>query len=108
MSGFSGLYSMQDFANGAIATIHACEYCDIMQRIWDLMFEGQMEKARQLHTAIVPALSLEGLYTWQYTKYIMEKRGIFKNHITRNKKDHLTTEAIREFDLVWDNIKKLL
>lgn len=108
MSGFSGLYSIQDFENGAIATIHACEYCDVMQKLWNYMFEGKMDKAREIHNVLAPALMLEGLYTWQYTKYIMEKRGIFKNHITRNKKDALTPSAIKEFNAVWENVKKLL
>ena len=106
MSGFSGLYSTQDFLNGAIATIHACEYCDLVQKLWDYMFNGEMQKAYDLQTTLTPALILEGLYTWQYTKYIMEKRGIFKNHITRNKKDVLTKTAITQIDTVWENIKK--
>ncbi len=108
MSGFSGLYSIQDFENGAIATIHACEFCDIMQKVWDLMFENKIDEARRLHTALVPALNLEGLYTWQYTKYIMEKRGIFKNHITRNKKDALSPAILKEFDKIWASIEKLI
>ena len=87
MSGFSGTYSMSDFENGVTATIHACEFCDVMQKIWNLMDEGNMEEARRIHSILVPALMLEGIYTWQYTKIIMEKRGIFKNHLTRNKAD---------------------
>ena len=52
MSGYGGLYSIQDFENGAIATIHAGEFADIMQRVWDLMFEGKMDEAKKLHAAL--------------------------------------------------------
>lgn len=108
MTGFSGLYSLSDYASGAIATIHACEYCDIVQKIWNLMDEGKMDEARRIHALISPALMLEGIYTWQYTKIIMEKRGIFKNHITRNKKDAITPYAMQEFDNIWRSIEELI
>jgi len=108
MSGFSGLYSMQDYRDGAIATIHACEFCDIIQKIWDLMDEGQMDEARRIHAQLAPALMLEGVYTWQYTKIILEKRGIFKNHITRNKADVINSSAMAEFDAIWNSVKNLI
>lgn len=108
MSGFSGMYSLQDHANGASGTIHACEFCDVMQRIWDLMDEGNTEEAKRLHSILLPALLLEGNYTWQYTKIIMEKRGIFKNHITRNKSNVITEASMREFDAIWDRVKKII
>ena len=108
MSGFSGLYSLSDYENGAVATIHACEFCDIIQKIWNLMDEGRMDEARSIHAVLAPALVLEGIYTWQYTKIIMEKRGIFKNHITRNKKDVITPSAMQEFDNIWRSLESLI
>jgi 4-hydroxy-tetrahydrodipicolinate synthase len=108
MSGYSGIYSLQDHANGATATIHAAQFCDVMQRIWDLLDEGRNDEARELHSVLVPALVLEGIYTWQYTKIIMEKRGIFKNHITRNKSNVITESAMKEFDAIWDRVKRMV
>jgi len=108
MSGFSGLYSVQDYENGAIATIHAGEYCDIMQRIWDLMDAGDMAAARKLHAALTPALLLEGVYGMQYPKYILMKRGIFKNYNVRNRSKPLSSGAIKEFDAMWEYVQTLL
>lgn len=108
MSGYSGLYSIQDFENGAIGTIHAGEYCDIVQRIWDLMDSGNMTEARRLQAALTPALLLEGVYTWKYCKYILEKRGIFKNHLTRNRCKPLSEATKKEFDATWEYIQTLL
>ena len=108
MSGYSGTYSIQDFENGAIGTIHAGEYCDIMQRIWDLMDAGKMAEARKLHAALTPALLLESIYTWQYCKYILQKRGIFKNYLVRNRCAPLSAGAIREFDETWEHVQTLL
>lgn len=108
MSGTAGLYSLQDYENGAIATIHAGEYCDIMQRIWDLMDAGDMAAARKLHAALSPALLLEGIYGMQYPKYILQKRGIFKNYIIRNRSQPLSDGARREIDAMWEYVQTLL
>lgn len=108
MSGFGGLYSIQDYENGAIATIHAGEFADIMQRIWDLMDEGKMDEAKKLHAALTPGLLMEGIYTWQFCKYIMMKRGIFKNYIVRNRCKPVTQTMLREFDAMWEYIQTLL
>ena len=108
MSGFSGMYSLQDYANGAIATIHACEYCDLIQRLWNYMNDGLMEQASLLQASLMPALILEGIYGWQYAKFIMQKRGIFKNNITRNKSNQISAESLRYFENVWAQIEKLI
>ncbi len=108
MSGFSGLYSFQDHSNGAVATIHACEYCDLMQRLWDLMDDEKIDEARALHAKLTPALMLEGIYGWQYAKIIMQKRGIFKNYITRNRGNQITPSAMKEIDAVWNELVKLM
>ena len=108
MSGVSGTYSLQDYDNGAIATIHACEYCDLIQRLWDLLDSGKRAEAEELHAKMLPALILEGVYGWQYAKIIMEKRGIFKNYITRNKTNVITSESMRHIESTWAQIEKLI
>ena len=108
MSGFSGMYSLQDYANGATATIHACEYCDLIQRLWNHLDEGETEQAAKLHASLMPALVLEAIYGWQYVKIIMQKRGIFKNNITRNRSSCITPESLRHIESVWEQIEKLI
>ena len=108
MSGYSGTYSLQDYDNGAIATIHACEFCDLIQRLWDLLDAGKRTEAEELHAKMLPALILEGVYGWQYAKIIMQKRGIFKNYITRNKTNVITSESMRHIESTWAQIEKLI
>lgn len=108
MSGAGGLYSVQDFENGAIATIHAGEFADIMQHVWDLLFEGKTEEGKKLHALLTPGLLMEGTYTWQFCKYIMMKRGLFKNYQVRNRCKPLSPEVIRESDKMWEYISDLI
>lgn len=108
MSGFSGLYSIQDYHNGATATIHAGEFADLVQRVWDLLDEGKTSEARKLHAALMPGLLMEGIYTWQFCKYILKKRGIFKNCTVRNRGIPVSAAALAEFDGIWDSVKELI
>jgi dihydrodipicolinate synthase/N-acetylneuraminate lyase len=99
---------LQDYANGATATIHACEYCDLIQRVWDLLENGQEEEAFKLHSAVLPGLILEGIYGWQYAKIIMQKRGIFKNYFTRNQSNMISEQSMKHIEKTWERIEKLL
>lgn len=108
MSGFGGVYNPLDFDRGATATIHACEFCDVVQRIWDLFFEGKEEEARELHYKLLPALQLESLFGMRYAKEILIRRGIFKNRRIRNMRRDLTDQDLREIDKVWERTQPLL
>jgi len=110
MSGFGALYSPSDFERGVTASIHACEFCDVVQRVWDLFDAGMAEEARDLHYAILPALQLEGLFGMLYAKEIMVRRGIFEpRHVQlRARKRPLTEHDLKEIDAVWERIEPLL
>jgi 4-hydroxy-tetrahydrodipicolinate synthase len=106
MSGFGGFYSPLDYTLGAVATIHACEICDVVQKVWNLLLEGNEYEARILHNKIMPLIQLELLYGTIFAKEIMIRRGIFRNRKVRNKGD-LSPIALREIDIVWENILPL-
>lgn len=108
MSGFGGAYAPLDVAGGATATIHACEFCDVMQREWECFLDGREEEARRLHYGLMPAIQLELLYGIQFCKEIMVRRGIFKNSAMRNKRTPLSEAALREIDRVWEWTQPLL
>jgi len=79
MSGYGSQYAPLDYARGAIASIHACEWADLVQPVWDLLFGGKEDEGRKMHYAILPALQLEGMLGMKYAKEVMIRRGIFKN-----------------------------
>ena len=108
MSGFAGAYAPLDIAGGATATIHACEFCDVVQREWDLFLNGNEAEARKLHYAMMPAIQLELLYGMRFCKEIMIRRGIFTNANMRNKCKPLSQAAMYEIDRVWEWTKPLL
>jgi len=104
MSGYGSQYGPLDFARGAIASIHACEWADLVQQVWDLFFEGKEEEGRKLHYAIMPALQLEGLLGMRYAKEVMIRRGVFKNTLMRKASRPLSADDMREIDRIFEQV----
>ena len=102
MSGYGSQYAPLDFARGAIASIHACEWADLVQKVWDLLFEGKEDEGRKLHYQILPALQLEGMLGMRYAKEVMIRRGVFKNSNMRRASRNLSADDIKEIDKIFD------
>ena len=110
MSGFAAAFSPTDWERGVTASIHACEFCDVIQKVWDLFDNGEENQARDLHYTLLPALQLESLFGMMYAKEIMVRRGVFEPHHVklRTRKRPLSTHDLAEIDKVWARIEKLL
>jgi len=102
MSGYGSQYAPLDFARGAIASIHACEWADLVQQVWDLLFEGKEREGRERQAAIYPALQMEGMLGMKYAKEVMIRRGVFKNSVMRSVSRDLTKDDRDEIDRVFD------
>ena len=47
MGGYGGRYMITEWARGAAGVIHACPFCDVVQRIWELLDAGEEAAARE-------------------------------------------------------------
>jgi dihydrodipicolinate synthase/N-acetylneuraminate lyase len=108
MGGSGGRYMIAEYARGAKGVVHACQFCDVVQRVWDLLDAGREEKARGLHEHLLPGLVLEGLMGMAFAKEIMVRRGVFRNHRIRSRARPLDEDDVREIDRVWDRIQPYL
>jgi 4-hydroxy-tetrahydrodipicolinate synthase len=102
MSGYGSQYAPLDYARGAVASIHACEWADLVQQVWDLFFTGKEQEGRELHYRILPALQLEGILGMRYAKQVMVRRGIFKNTIMRKAGPELSDDDMKEIDRIFE------
>lgn len=107
ISGFGSFYAPYDIKAGANATISSCQFCDLIQKVWDLFFEGKEEEARALHNKILPALQAETLFGWRYGKEILVRRGVLKNAICRNIGAELSPVAKSEIDYLYGMVEPL-
>ena len=108
MGGYGGRYMITEWARGAAGVIHACQFCDVVQRIWELLDAGEEAAARQLFEYVLPALTLEGLIGMAFAKEIMIRRGVFKNYRMRSQARPLDAHDLREIDRVWERIQPYL
>ena len=108
MGGYGGRYLLTEWARGAAGVIHACQFCDVVQRIWELLDGGAEDAARDLFERVLPALTLEGLMGMACAKEIMVRRGIFRNYRMRSQARPLDRHDLREIDRVWERIQPYL
>jgi 4-hydroxy-tetrahydrodipicolinate synthase len=78
VGGSGGKYIIQEHDMGAVGIVHACQYCDLLQKVWDLLEAGERKKARELNFILSYGIVLESQYGMAYSKHIMIKRNIFK------------------------------
>lgn len=105
MGGAGGLYMMSERERGACGVIVACEYCDVLQHIWNLLDEGKQTEAEDLFEKVLPGIVIEPLMGMAYAKEIMIRRGVLKNNRIRNVAHPLDDSDMREIDRVYARIE---
>jgi 4-hydroxy-tetrahydrodipicolinate synthase len=105
MGGAGGLYMVTEHARGSRGVVHACQFCDVVQRVWELLDAGQNEEANDLFEKLLPGLVLERQLGMAYAKEIMIRRGMFKNNRIRTSSQPFDEADWWEIDRVWERIK---
>ena len=108
MGGAGGRYMISEWQRGAKGVMHACQFCDVVQRIWELLDAGELDAAGDLFEKVLPALEIEGLMGMACAKEIMVRRGVFTNNRMRNNTAPLDEDDLREIDRVWERIQPYL
>jgi 4-hydroxy-tetrahydrodipicolinate synthase len=108
MGGAGGRYMITERARGSKGVVHACQFCDVVQRVWDLLDEEKEDEAGDLYEHLLPGLVLEGLMGMAFAKEIMIRRGVFKNNRIRSLARPLDDDDMREIDRVWERLQPYL
>jgi 4-hydroxy-tetrahydrodipicolinate synthase len=75
MGGGGGRCMVAEYERGARGVVHACQFCDVVQHVWDLLEAGRGDDARDLHEQVLPGLVLEGLMGMAFAKEITSVHG---------------------------------
>lgn len=105
MGGAGGRYLITEHDRGAKGCMHACQFCDIIQRIWELLDEGKREEAGDLFEIVLPGLVVEGLMGMAFAKEIMIRRGVLSNYRVRGESKPFDQGDWQEIDRVWKRIE---
>ena len=104
MGGGGGRPMFLEHARGAAGNVHACQFCDLVKRVWELLDAGDLAGAGDLFDVLLPSLMLEGTMGMAYAKEIMIRRGVFKNHRVRGSARPLDDYDMREIDRTWERV----
>lgn len=105
MGGSAGRYMITEHARGSKGVIHACEFTDLIQRIWELLDAGNLSLAGDLYEKVLPGLNLEGLMGMAFAKQIMVLRGVFKNTRMRMESRPLDAADLKEIDRTYERLE---
>jgi 4-hydroxy-tetrahydrodipicolinate synthase len=108
MGGGGGRFMITEYARGSKGVVHACQFCDVVQEVWDLLDEDKEDEAGDLFEHLLPGLIAEGLMGMAFAKEIMVRRGVFKNNRVRSRSRPLDEHDMIEVDRVWDRIQPFL
>jgi dihydrodipicolinate synthase/N-acetylneuraminate lyase len=99
--GLGGIYLFNELERGGTGTMPACQFADVMVDIFNLYKGGNHEAARDRFMTVQPALVLERLYNMTFIKVCLQRRGVFKNALTRVPEPALDANDLRELDEIW-------
>lgn len=105
MGGVGGRLLMAERARGSKGVVHACQFCDVVQRVWDLLDAGSDEEANDLFDIVLPGLVAEQSMGMAFAKEIMVRRGVFANNRVRSRAVALDEYELAETDRIWNRIE---
>ncbi len=82
-TGFSGRWFIDELNRGVNGTMPACQFTDVMVKLYERYRAGDVEGAREIHTRLLPLISIENLHGVIFCKEILKRRGIIKSTYTR-------------------------
>ena len=61
----------------------ACQFTDVMVKLYERYRAGDVEGAREIHARLLPLITIENLHGVIFCKEILKLRGIIKSTYTR-------------------------
>jgi 4-hydroxy-tetrahydrodipicolinate synthase len=108
MGGYGGIRLITEWERGARAWIHACDLCDVLQHLCELLDAGRMAEAGDVFEKMLVVLTMEGMGGLEAAKEILVRRGVFRNHACRWRKKEFDAHFRWEFDRAFARIEPYL
>lgn len=85
VGGRNSLMMVDEYINGALATMPACSVTDLLVEVMALLRSGDIRGARQQHARLLPLLvyGLQPGIAWSVHKHVLRWRGLLDTSIVR-------------------------
>lgn len=78
--GLGGRMLPEELARGATGCMPACQLADVLVKVIELWWDGQEQRARELHQRLLPLIVRENQ---ALMRYILWRRGVFSSTVER-------------------------
>jgi 4-hydroxy-tetrahydrodipicolinate synthase len=106
--GWGGLQLLDDLRAGANGNLPACQFTDVLGKIYQLWSEGEQQIANDLFIKVLPSIIYESKLGLAFSMNILKKRGIVKNTIVRSHTVHPTGFDVDRMDSYLDELDEWL
>lgn len=99
--GLGGIYLLNELSRGAVGTMPACQFVDVVVKIVDLYAKGKLDEARECFSDYLPAVVMERLYGVAFMKECLVRREVIATANTRSGDMSLDSHDLQELDYIW-------
>ena len=85
LGGQNALFVLEEYGRGALGTMPACEFPDLLRPVLDLWDKGERDHARAAFTALLPLVrfGLQPGIAWSIHKHVLVSRGVIASAMVR-------------------------
>ncbi|MFD1573596.1 dihydrodipicolinate synthase family protein [Agromyces cerinus subsp. nitratus] len=107
LGGQNAQFCLEEYARGAIGTMPACEFADLLAPVLELFVAGRVEEARAGFRRMLPLVlvGLQGGIAWAVHKEVLVARGIIDHATVRYPAARLDAGSRAAVDLVIEELE---
>lgn len=104
--GQNALFVVEEYSRGAVGTMPACEFTDILKPVIDLATSGMHEDAMRAVNRLGSLIrfGMQGPIAWAVHKHVLVRRGVIATDVVRAPAACLDHTSRQQLDLVLDHI----
>ncbi|MFB9308006.1 dihydrodipicolinate synthase family protein [Agromyces hippuratus] len=106
LGGQNAQFCLEEYARGAVGTMPACEFADLLAPVLELFVAGRVEEARAGFRRMLPLVlvGLQGGIAWAVHKEVLVARGIIDHATVRYPAARLDAGSRAAVDLVIEEL----
>lgn len=104
LGGQNALFVVEEYARGAVGTMPACEFVDVLRPVLDAVAQDDLSEAVRLVTPLGPLIrfGMQGPIAWAVHKHVLVQRGIIATDTVRAPAADLDDVSRQHLDVVID------
>lgn len=105
--GQNALFVLEEYSRGAIGTMPACEFADLLAPALAAYGAGRSTQARTAVGRLQPLIrfGLQGPIAWAVHKHVLVRRGIIETAVVRSPAAPLDPASARDLDTILDDLR---